>query len=322
MPLPRFLFIGVMGPFLTAIILADCGGQLRTAPTPDGQTAVAARHGVRVFRFTRSEQQFSVPSGIRELNVKVSGATGWPGATGGLVKATIPVHGGERLSIFVGGAGAAFEGGYNGGAAGYCYASGCMGGGGGGASDVRQGGDTLADRIIVAGGGGGSGVSFRDQTGSGVGGSGGDGGGVHGDRGSNATGRYGGFGAGGGTRLAGGVSGQPNPGQYACTEKGHRGKRGSGGHGGGDFYYSYSSYDYNCGGGGGGGGGGYFGGGGGGAGGIAHGRVITSTTLTYPSYYPGGGGGGGSGYIEPTATNVQEIVGGAATGNGEIVIRW
>jgi hypothetical protein len=322
MPLSRCSFVRVLGLFLNAALLAACGAPLHIAPITNDRTGARARHGDKVFSFTGGEQQFVVPAGVRVLKITVSGATGWgdDGATGGLVKARVPVQSGETLSIYVGGAGSAYHGGYNGGARGYCYAAGCIGGGGGGASDVRQGGDTLADRIIVAGGGGGSGSSFGEGTGSGVGGSGGDGGGVHGDRGLNATGHFGGFGAGGGTRLAGGVSGRPNPGLFGCDGKGHRGRRGSGGVGGGDIYRG-SSYYYNCGGGGGGGGGGYFGGGGGGAGGLGYGGTTTSGWF-YRDFYPGGGGGGGSGYIEPTATNALEMVGGAAAGNGNIVIRW
>jgi hypothetical protein len=37
---------------------------------------------------------------------------------------------------------------------------------------------------------------------------------------------------------------------------------------------------------------------------------------------PSGGGGGGSGFIERPAMHVQSIQGGAAPGNGQIIISW
>ena len=81
----------------------------------------------------------------------------------------MPVTSGEKMLVFVGGAGSGSMGGFNGGANGgggvapdsYCPRS--DGRGGGGSSDLRVGGDKLGDRILVAAGGGGSGGIGSDS---------------------------------------------------------------------------------------------------------------------------------------------------------------
>jgi hypothetical protein len=117
-------------------------------------------------------QQFIVSPGVTLITVQAWGAAGgdgWNvdgggstaglGGLGGYVEATLLVIPGEKLYVYVGGAGedatASFgAGGWNGGGDGADSEVGSAGGGGGGASDVRRGGDELGDRILVAGGGG------------------------------------------------------------------------------------------------------------------------------------------------------------------------
>jgi hypothetical protein len=256
-------------------VLAACSG----SPVPiAGPAAMQGRLGTtqgataqsRTFGYKGKEQSFTVPSGVAQITVVASGASGpitrySMGGNGGLVKATIAVTPGEKLAIFVGGeggiAGYGFGGsaGFNGGAAGGTvnskYAIG--GDGGGGASDIRQGGDGLADRVVVAGGGGGGGVAQTFYAG-GPGGAGGAN--VAGKGGSGYPGSAEGFGGKGGRQKAGGKGGRGGTRDSSYPPGGHgsRGKLGQGGVGGGGSAYS--------GGGGGGGGGGYYGGGGGGAG--------------------------------------------------------
>jgi len=268
MKVERFVTI-VGGTIVVAALAAGCAGSLpANGPTT---TVRAVPAGSKTFHYIGKEQSFTVPSDVMQINVAASGAGSpsgydYHGGRGGLLKATIDVNPGEKLVIFVGGAGVASSrgsggsGGFNGGGAGGrgTYGTGNYidgGSGGGGASDVRQDGDGLTSRIIVAPGGGGAG-----------------------------GGRYYSYGG------AGGVGG------------GKIGGRGAEG----DVIRQYDPE----GGGGGGGGGGYYGGGGGGAG-------------AFESSGPGGGGGGGgSSWVEPSATNVKDIRGGASLGDGQIVISW
>ena len=129
-----------------------------------------AAKGNKTFKYTGSEQMFTVPKGVTQLTVVARGgegagtsmypSTNTPGRPG-RVHAIVPVHAGEKLYVFVGGSG--LHGGFNGGGAGGASGSGSqLGNPGGGASDVRAGGDTLANRIIVAAGGGGAGEAIFD----------------------------------------------------------------------------------------------------------------------------------------------------------------
>jgi hypothetical protein len=86
---------------------------------------------------------FPIPPGVNRIGITAGGA----GSAGGLVRATIPVHLGEALTIFAGGAPRALQGGFNGGGDSVRPsdpAQAIAGTGGGGASDVRLGGATLA----------------------------------------------------------------------------------------------------------------------------------------------------------------------------------
>jgi hypothetical protein len=312
-----------------ALLTACSGSQPPLGPYGMNGTAPAASHD-QVFHYTGSEQSFKVPSGVTHLRITAHGADGAagllypsgypaPGGGGGIVTATIPVTGGERLAIFVGGSGQ--HGGFNGGAGvagGSKCSSGCASFGGG-ASDVRQGGDKLADRVIVAAGGGGGAQdgcfcppSCRSQgdgctTDAGAGGGGGGRIGGSGKAGSSyeSSGRLGGGGGSGGTQETGGQGGAGGGGGSSCT--GSTGALGAGGVGG----YEPDS----CGGPGGGGGGGYYGGGGGGGGGYGSGE----------DYGAGGGGGGGSSFVEKGARHVKMTPGlreAASKSDGSIVILW
>ncbi|MGP8101564.1 MAG: hypothetical protein ACLQHL_12540 [Candidatus Cybelea sp.] len=306
-------------------MLAGCGGSQPPIGAPNGANNVGhppSHH--RTFHYKSKAQSFVVPTGVTQITVVASGASGPYGAVsgsctlvsglGGLVQATIPVTPGETLAVYVGGEGTigaacgseygdgtgGFNGGGAGGASGYSF----NGDGGGGASDVREGGSALSDRILVAGGGGGQGASDW-------GGTGGAGGGRRGGAGGSA---YGpgpvGSGGGGGTQKRGGAGGKASPyyGPPEAGQPGDHGSRGTGGQGGiGGL--SLTGYDRPGGGGGGGGGGHYGGGGGGGGGGGEDGCA-------------GGGGGGGSSFVEASATHIKSLQGKAPAGNGQITISW
>ena len=284
-------FVPMVGrAIVVAALVAGCAGSL-PAKTPATTALGRVPAGSKTFRYTGKEQSFTVPSGVKQIRVVANGAESpsghyYTGGTGGLLKATIDVSPGEKLAIFVGGAGAGSAsgaggtGGFNGGGAGGkgLYGSGGYadgGDGGGGASDVRQDGDALTNRVIVSGGGGGAGGG-RDY---GYGGAGGNGGGKIGLEGAGGDVIHefdpeGGGGKGGRQRTggAGGFAGQ-SP-SYRHAARGHRGILGDGGRGG--CCNSRSS----------------------------------------------AGGGGGSSWVEPSASGVKNISGGASLGNGQIKISW
>jgi hypothetical protein len=315
MTTPRAIRAAVSAGAMVAF-LAGCGSQSLMG-RPDA-APFSARTKHKEFHYKPAQQNFRVPSGVTQLVVVVSGPSGADstgryghagGGLGGTVTATIPVTAHETLAIFVGGQGAQAQGsligkgGYNGGGDGGSPAggSGNDGSGGGGASDIRQGGNVLADRIVVAaGGGGGGGYGIYGA------GNGGAGGGMIGGKGHGPKyrGSSEGFGGKGGRQDAGGRGGAGGlRGGFNRGRRGKHGQLGIGGNGGGHG----GSY----GGGGGGAGGGYYGGGGGGEG-----------TLSTSGVGGGGGGGGGSSYVEPSATNVKDVRGGASSGLGSVIIYW
>ncbi len=304
---------------LSAALLAACGGskslpasplsggaaslvaadpQLRTAARDDG---VAPSDVIARFHFTGSPQSYTVPSGVHALRIVVYGARGsayYLGAPGARTYATINVDPGEKLGMFVGGAGsdgdcdihehcAGGKGGYNGGGDGGSVHHACIflrcaiswGYGGGGASDVRRGGvdGTLDQRVIVAGGGGGqNGVAgFRKSHWPA-----GDGGNLTGQHGDS---EYDGEGGGqGGTQTHGGAGGKIG------DNSGQPGVKGVGGSG-------QDSRDVRLENPGGGGGGGWFGGGGG---------TGNNPDSNHDKGIEGSGGGGSS-YAEPGACRVD-----------------
>lgn len=305
--LSRFaLSIGV------AALLSGCGGG-SSVPIAIGNpvgNAGAAKNS-ETFKYTGKVQTFKVPKGVTQLTVVARGGEGagfstypstdTPGRPG-RVYAIIPVHGGAKVYVFVGGSGS--DGGFNGGGTGGApsRSRGYPGNPGGGASDVRLGGTGILDRIIVAAGGGGAGQAILTYGYD----YGGDGGGLSGKPGAGLYGSYGGGGGGGGTQQQGGAGGAGGSAYSRNGQPGGGGNLGTGGNGG----------DSGCAaaGGGGGGGGGYYGGGGGGAGAAPYNCY----------YYPtqGGGGGGGSSYVEPSAIKSRMWTGWKSKGDGLVVLSW
>ena len=165
--------------------------------------------GTAVFEHVGAPQFWTVPEGVRVVEVEAFGAQGGGdlGGSGARARGLLQVHPGDVIQVTVGGAGNGSAGGFNGGGS----TTGAGGSGGGGASDVRVGGVALESRVVVAGGGGGHGpganTTFR-MGGSGGGLTGGSGGGdsggtatggsqTAGGAGASGNGRNGGFGAGG-----------------------------------------------------------------------------------------------------------------------------
>jgi hypothetical protein len=242
--------------------------------------------GMRVFTHTGASQAFTVPAGCTAVTAKVWGAGGssgtyWAsntGGGGGYAKGTIPVAGGDVLTVIVGRGGTSGRpglGGFGGGAnsgtsrASFSY----LMGGGGGRTAIRNAAGT---ELLTAGGGGGGAMTnctFSCR--------GGAGGGLVGQAGT--AGDLGAGGGAGGTGSAGGAGGVKStesaalPGTDGAAFQGGMG----GGNGGNGDYVGA------------GGGGGYFGGGGGG------GSVNAN----------GGGGGGGSGFAHGTVTGAELLAG-------------
>ncbi|HEY6326621.1 MAG TPA: hypothetical protein VIW73_08955 [Candidatus Cybelea sp.] len=302
-----------VAPCTIVAMLTGCAGHYASGVLPSTGGAPFAVSGNRTFHYTGGGQPFTVPKGVTRLAVVARGGAGAGGihsigGKGGRVYAIIPVTPGEKLRVFVGGAGTRRTGGFNGGADGGGRLCGvCPGHGGGGASDIRLS-DKISERILIAGGGGGGGGTRRPGVNSspGYGGKGGGSAGGSGGEGSrNPSGGGGGL---GGTQTRGGTGGAGGFGQFR-RDRGYRGKRGLLGDGG---MGGAPGGGYSDAGGGGGGGGGYYGGGGGGGGGSA-----TSAGSS------GGGGGGGSSYAERNATHVHMWQGWKnASGDGLIVISW
>lgn len=244
---------------------------------------VGCSTGPAKFALTSTEQCYTVPAGVLEVEVIAiggQGAAGQGAASGGMgaqASAVVPVSPGESLYVEVGGSAVSRGGAYNGGGEGGDDFEG-EGGGGGGASDLRTcsatasscpgGISSLGSRLLVAGGGGGGGAGTECFGPVGAGGAGG----AADSPGEASAG--GGGGGGAGTETAGGIGGEAE--NHVGT--GGVGTLGSGGAGQEGGLCA----------GGGGGGGLYGGGGGGNAGGAAGGA---------------GGGGGGSSFIAPSLQN-------------------
>jgi hypothetical protein len=297
------------------VLLSACGGSSMPRASNDASNVPTALKNNKIFDYTGKKQTFVVPVGVTRLSVIARGAWGVGNtpfaAYPGRVYALIGVHGGDKLYVFVGGAGVRQTGGFNGGGSGGNDGSGSggVGYGGAGASDVRIGGDALKDRIVVAAGGGGAGNGMRVYLFD----SGGDGGGMVGDPGiggaTSRSGSEGGGGGGGGAQTEGGSGGTGGQGSSGNGDAGENGVLGSGGNGGnGD---SKTSYAY------GGGGGGYYGGGGGGGAGLEN-----TPDYFYCGSCNGGGGGGGSSYVEPSAIKSQMWTGWRQSGNGRVIFSW
>ncbi|MBV8197350.1 MAG: hypothetical protein JO263_04395, partial [Candidatus Eremiobacteraeota bacterium] len=127
---------------LPAVFLAACGGGSGSTLPARGDLAKLLSHE-KTFSYTGKPQLFKVPQSVTTLVIDALGASGAAGGLGARVRATIPVTPGETLTLYVGGAGNAGTGGYNGGANGGPSIASSSGYGGGGASDVREGGTRL-----------------------------------------------------------------------------------------------------------------------------------------------------------------------------------
>lgn len=241
--------------------------------------------------YTGSLQNFTVPSGVTKISVKVFGAGGGGsslqhGGGGGFTSCEMNVSAGTIYKILVGGKGSGVTA-DNGGA------------GGGGRSSVQS--STPTD-LVTAGGGGGAG-------GQSAGGPGGGADGVQGFDDSYTESTIS-FGAGkGATTSAGGaaatgssgnlgtpVAGSALSGGAGAIKNGLSGGGGSGGYGGGAPGGLTSGIPA----GGGGGGGGYYGGGGG---------VGNSTNDCTGIYACGTGGGGGSGTTNGCSAYIEAVPG-------------
>ncbi len=216
------------------------------------------------FQFKASEQNWTVPEGVKTIHINAYGAQGGSanGGKGGKVESDMKVTPGTKLIINVGSQPSGAEAGYNGGG------KACGNGhGGGGATDIRIGGSGLEHRVLVAGGGGGAGY----------GGLGGPGGGTVGGDGiydaDNAA-----HIAKGGTQEAGGAGARAyfSPG-------GQIGVGGDGLNNRGDCSNGAMGA----------GGGGYYGGGGGGAGGGGGGSSYTNDSNSKVSHHQGVNEGNG-----------------------------
>ena len=122
--------------------------------------ATVLEFGTQTFSYTGSQQTFTVPSGVTEIQFDVMGAeggdidgitVGWGGTSnvsidagnGGRVTGILPVTAGETLYIYVGGEGSEDSGGYNGGGdAETCSGTEVIAAGGGGGSSYTDSGAT------------------------------------------------------------------------------------------------------------------------------------------------------------------------------------
>ena len=227
------------------------------AATP---SSAATTDTVQTFSATGSVQNWTVPAGVTQVYVDISGAQGgaaYGGGGGGAeLTGTISVTPGETLHIIAGSLGSN----------GAVYSRGA---GGGGGSFIYRTPDQ-AGILAAAGGGGGAGSNTFPSAGST---------GTSGMAGGNGGGAGGTGGNGGAAGTAGGGGGLLS---YGGTWSGGGGQSVAAGAGGGSGASGYGVGGF----GGGGGTSGYAGGGGGGYSGGGGGRFNSSNN--------GGGGGGGS----------------------------
>lgn len=262
----------------------------------------AAAPRQQLFGYTGGPQTWEVPAGVTRATFELHGAGGGAAAAGGaggpgaVVRATLAVTPGQRLTLVVGGlGGTGGAGGFNGGGAAGTGGLAGPAGAGGGATDLRAGAGGLGDRLLVAAGGGGGGAD-GSGSGSGDGGAGGAGGS---DGAAGATAGAQGGGQGGLTAGGGGAGGEG----LFDGPAGGAGASGVGGAGG-------ALPGGSAGGAGGGGGGGWVGGGAGG------GAAGTGSA--------GGGGGGGAGggsHVAPSASD-SSVTTAAVPAAGVALVSW
>ena len=236
------------------------------------------------FSYTGSEQTFTIPAGVTQVQLEVWGAQGgdatttYPGGRGGYATGIYNVTPGQTLYVNVGGMGEDYTtphsgfyvGGYNGGGNGRASSTSSYRTGGGGAThvatvtgDLRDLSNNRSSVLIVAGGGGGN-LNISGFTA-------GAGGGLTGLAGTSNESAVGT----GGTQNACGV----------CTDLSFTSSYADGGFGYGGGAFSTANYTL-CGGGGGWYGGGYGNGAGGGSsyiGGVIDGNTIAgNSTMPAP----------------------------------------
>lgn len=269
------LGIGTSSPTNKLAVVGNIGLQYGSMPMPIQPMLTSPSGKARVtFSCTGALQSWTVPAGVTSILVKLWGAGGGGGNTGGWVHGSrggggghtlgiVPCTPGQIFYIVVGQGGQTnYAGGtttnYGGGGGFQTNSDNRYSGGGGGYTGFFNTNTiSQANAILIAGGGGGGGTSRFFQ-----GNWGGGGGGVTGQNGASSfDGRYT-SGGGGGTQSAGGAAGLTQSGTVTAGSALTGGYGPNGGYGGG-------------------GGGGYFGGGGGG--------YYESNSMS--------GAGGGSGYV-------------------------
>lgn len=258
-------------------------------PVPGSQCVTdTGFNNCRVFTYTGSDQQFTLPSDIdasKGVLVEAWGAGGGGsiayygdpgGGAGGYSKATLTTPtAGEVLKIVVGQGGLVRDQSVKYGGGGPGGEGGQVGSSGGGYSGIFTG----TTPLMISGGGGGA------SPGSATNGTPGGGGGANQNGGQAGTAAVAGR---GGTNSAGGAGATGNT---SCPTTGSLSRNGSYLQGGASCNQANSE-------GGGGGGGGYYGGGGG-------------TYQTAGGGPENGGGGGGSGYLDSTrGTLITAVAGG------------
>jgi len=124
-------------------------------PLSSAVTATPSAPSLDTYAYTGAPVEFTVPAGVLTLGVDAQGGKGgtagvgqgnFQGGLGGRVQANIPVMPGEKLYLYVGGAGATNAGGWNGGGTG----ANANVGGGGGASDVRRNSFTITTKSLTS----------------------------------------------------------------------------------------------------------------------------------------------------------------------------
>ncbi|MGI3783950.1 MAG: hypothetical protein ACRYG2_24570, partial [Janthinobacterium lividum] len=296
---------------IALLVLATSSSLLWTASSgtasaaPDTPRPVCTGDGTCTlsFPFTGTVQTWTVPNNVTSLSAAVSGAAGGSSidpsdaGLGGRSTGTFAVSAGEKLSLVVGGAGAAATsvpsgatGGFGGGGDGGDNRSEDAGGSSGGGGSFLFEGDTL---LLAAGGGGGASGDSAGGAGGAAGtaasaGTAGNAGAAGGDPGTDQ-----------GNGLGGGLSGGAGSGEVTATDSLPLGGRG-GNAAGSDPSVQQSA--------GAGGGGGYHAGGGGAAPDDTTGSVS------------GGGGGGGAGFASAAVTATGQA--GARAGDGQVTLTY
>ncbi|ROR92352.1 YncE family protein [Nocardioides aurantiacus] len=318
----------VGAPTATGAVTGAATGAV-TAAAADGSTTTCGPVECTVtFDYTGEETTWIVPTGVTSARVVARGAEGGtslgydrrPGGKGAVVTATVPMSGGQRFLVTVGGTAtgpANTTGGWGGtapGGPGWFEGVEESPAGGGGASGMTL--SPYENVRVVAGGGGGAGghgVGSASKHGGAGGPSGSNGSDGDAQEGDIRTASGGGGGK-AGTTSAGGAGGAAGVGVLDYWG-GSAGQSAQGRWGAPGAIRSHLASDNRNAGGGGGGGGGYFGGGGGGTGGVADGAWKLRGS-------GGGGGGGGSSFTTPGLVTDASIVDGAHTGNGQISITY